>query len=59
MDVVPEVQVPPAVVEENVVVALLQTDWVPENVPSTGAVVMMTLVVAGVGAAQPAEAETV
>jgi hypothetical protein len=50
MEVVPEVQVPPTVEEENVVVALLQTDWVPDKVPATGAAVMITdaIVVIGV-----------
>ena len=52
MEVVPEVQVPPTVVEENVVVELLQTDWVPDKVPITGAAVMITVAVV-VTAEQP------
>ena len=52
IDVAPEVQVPPDVVEENDVVALLQTDWVPDKVPITGAAVMITVAVV-VTAEQP------
>ena len=52
MDVFPEVQAPPDVVEENVVVALLQTDWVPDKVPITGAAVIITVAVV-VTAEQP------
>jgi hypothetical protein len=48
----PEVQVPPTVIEENVVEALLQTDWVPDKVPATGAAVMITVAVV-VTAEQP------
>ena len=58
MEVVPEVQVPPTVEEENVVVALLQTDWVPDKVPATGAAVMITVAVV-VTAEQPPVAASV
>ena len=58
MEVVPEVQAPPDVVEENVVVALLQTDWVPDKVPATGAAVMITVAVV-VTAEQPPVAASV
>ena len=58
MEVVPEVQVPPTVEEENVVVALLQTDWVPDKVPATGAAVMITDAVV-VTAEQPPVAASV
>ena len=58
MEVVPEVQAPPDVVEENVVVALLQTDWVPDKVPITGAAVIITVAVV-VTAEQPPVAASV
>jgi hypothetical protein len=58
IDVFPEVQVPPDAVEEKVVVALLQTDWVPDKVPATGAAVMITVAVV-VTAEQPPVAASV
>jgi len=56
--VLEELQVPPADVEENVVVSPTQIAWFPESVPAIGAAVTVTVLVA-VTLAQPPVPRTV